>query len=64
MEREPLKHVSPEYQLQLDGLAETLMANRCQRLASVALDDTVEMPVITQDALFEYEDGNFVRGSE
>ena len=38
---ERLKYVSPEYQEQLDRLAETLVTQR--RFGQVALDDTVEM---------------------
>lgn len=38
---ERLKYVSPEYQSQLDHLAETLVT--AKRFGGVALDDTVEM---------------------
>lgn len=38
---ERLKYVSPEYQAQLDALAETLVTAR--RFGKAALDDTVEM---------------------
>lgn len=37
---ERLKYVSPEYQAQLDALAETLVTAR--RFGSAALEDTVE----------------------
>lgn len=58
------KYVSPEYQLTLDNLAETLAADRRKRLAEAALQDTVEIPVITQGMLFEYDQENIPRGEE
>lgn len=45
---EQLKYVSPEYQKQLEDLAETLVTER--RFGRVALDDTVEIPVVEVEA--------------
>lgn len=41
---EQLKYVSPEYQARLDRLAELLVTSK--RFGAVALEDTVEIPVI------------------
>lgn len=41
---ERLKYVSPEYQQQLDQLAERLVTSR--RFGAAALEDTVEIPVL------------------
>ena len=46
---EKLKYVSPEYQAQLDALAETLVTAR--RFGSTALEDTVEFePLVLFDS--------------
>lgn len=50
---ERLKYVTPEYQQQLDDLADTLVTSR--RFGSVALEDTVEMPVITEQLVLGEE---------
>lgn len=52
---ERLKYVSPEYQQQLDNLAETLMSTTRQRLAATALEDTVEFPAITEQLVLGEE---------
>lgn len=44
---ESLKHVSPEYQKQLEDLAETLVTPK--RFGRVALADTVEIPVVVEE---------------
>lgn len=49
MENQPLKYVSPEYQRQLDELAETLMLGVRNRLAASALGDTVEIEAVHED---------------
>jgi hypothetical protein len=48
---ERLEYVSPEYQEQLDRLADRLVTQR--RFGEMALDDTVEFPAITG---FELDD--------
>lgn len=50
---EQLKYVSPEYQAQLDHLAETLVTRR--RFGQIALEDTIEFEPLV---LFESEMGN------
>jgi hypothetical protein len=44
---ERLKYVSPEYQERLERLAETLVTP--ERFGKVALADTVEKPVATEE---------------
>lgn len=62
MERKP--YVSPEYQAQLDHLAETLAEGRRMRLADIALQDTVEFPAITDEQLVLDIPDNVLVGEE
>lgn len=56
---ERLQYVSPEYQAKLEQLAETLCTP--ERFGRVALQDTVEIPVVGQEVYgqleIEFEDG-------
>lgn len=51
---ERLKYVSPEYQEQLEGLGDLLMEGVRNRLAEAALQDTVEIPVISGQLELDY----------
>jgi hypothetical protein len=49
---EKLQYVSPEYQERLENLAEHLVTAR--RFGRAALDDTVEIPVISEQLELDY----------
>lgn len=54
---EKLKYVSPEYQKQLEDLGETLMAGVRERLATAAMQDTVEFPAVSEQLELDYDGG-------
>ncbi len=57
---ERLKYVSPEYQQRLDNLAGSLLR---RHIGDTALEDTVEIPVITDQLVLDIPD-NVVIGEE
>lgn len=60
---ERLQYVSPEYQLQLENLGDTLMQGVRERLADAALSDTVEFPAVDGQLTLDIP-GNIEVGEE